>query len=156
MSEQCIALCDYQGIEDELSFVQGELLTVLHKSSDGFWSCAKQDGTKGLVPSCMVTSNCTPHLHTKNKAVALFDYTPKDAKEMALKQYDVITVVEPHRSPGWWYGVKDSEPKDQEPKLFPANFVTFNVVAAAFNFTARRDFELTLVKGDIVRVIRRW
>jgi hypothetical protein len=43
-----------------------------------------------------------------------------------------------------------------QPLLFPTNYVTCNLVVAAFPFHGRMRHELTLAVGDVVLVHRRW
>lgn len=93
---------------------------------------------RGLFASCFVSSNLrsVTGLFFRNKAICLYSYkaesskeekTPKtpatsttamvmssspssgpDEAEMSFVKGDVITVLRPSSSPGWWYGVNES------------------------------------------------
>lgn len=181
MAEQCIALCDYDATApDELSFKKNDVITVLAKGSDsGFWvgivaaSKDKPQGDaeprQGIFPNCFVSSNMHPNRKNTfiNKAMALFDMIPEEADQLSFKKHDVLTATKAGPSPGWWYGVNETQrrrsrrvdPNDdtfEMEKLFPANFVTCNVVVAAYAFVGRYSHELSLAVGDVVLVHRRW
>lgn len=114
MAEECVALCDFNGAEGELSFRKGEVITVLSKGTDsGFWEGISSDTTRrGLFPNCMVTSNLNVNRCSKvflNKAVSLFDYSARSDKEMNITKHDLITAVKPSPTPGWWFGVNETQ-----------------------------------------------
>lgn len=195
--EQCIALVDYEGQQpEEISFKKGDVITVVAKGSNsGFWegmvnnaprsgSSKKKDRSektdaadaekKGLFPNCFVSSNLRQNgipLFT-DKAMAMYDYSAKDASELHMKKGDVITVVRPGGSPGWWCAYNETAAKrmtgereehikarcgsKKHPLLFPTNFVTSKVVAASFSFQGRSAHELTLAPNDVILVHRRW
>ena len=192
MAEQCVALCDYEGIEGELTLNKGDRITVIAKGGDaGFWEGVVDAGTsrerQGFFPSCMVTSNMNPERAPVflDKAMALYDYVPKDDLEMALTKGDVITVLRQHpSSPGWWMGYNETglirdgkqstiapayvagsgnkrdpipvERDEKDAKIFPSNFVTSKLVMALFPFQGRHSHELSFQVKDVILVHRRW
>lgn len=189
-------------VPEEISFKKGDVITVVAKGSNsGFWegmvnnapkgskkkersetvkdalgSDAEASTTekKGLFPNCFVSSNLRPNTVPSftDKAMAMYDYVAKDASELPLKRGDVITVVRPGGSPGWWCGYNETAVKrmmgeredlikmkcgtKKHPLLFPTNFVSSKVVAASFAFQGRSAHELTLVANDVILVHRRW
>jgi len=138
-TEQCIALCDYTANDtSEISFRRGDLISVTGKRGDasGFWEgintgtnvdvmTGKKNkeataanssnnaggavATKGLFPTCMVTSNLRAFVEPRfcDKALALYDYKPRTIEEMELEKGDVITITRPSSAANWWYGVKE-------------------------------------------------
>ena len=54
---QVVALYDYQAQRsDELSFMRGDLITVLYKDNDNWWMGELQDGSQGFFPANYVAS----------------------------------------------------------------------------------------------------
>ena len=173
-AEQCIALTDFTAeLPDELSFKKGDVITVTAKgSASGFWEgCIGQEPNVrcGTFPNCLVSSNMTPDKPPifLNKCIALFDYAPRDGLEMRLTKGDLVTVLAPHEtSPGWWKGMNETQLRygkdprlcgsEMAPLIFPSNFVTANIVQAAFSFQGRHQHELTFIIGDVIQVHRRW
>lgn len=141
---------------------------------DALDSKAVDGRQKGLFPNCFVSSNLRPHAIPSftDKALAMYDYNAKEPSELSMKRNDLITVVRPGGSPGWWCGFNETAAKrmtgereelvkmrcgtKKHPLLFPTNFVTARVVQATFAFKARSSHELTLEQHDIVLVHRRW
>ncbi|ESL11372.1 hypothetical protein TRSC58_00879 [Trypanosoma rangeli SC58] len=179
--EQCVALVDYEACDsDEISFRRGDVIAVTAKGSiSGFWEgfvvtpgrgqeTVKE--SRGLFPNCFVTSNLCPREMPTfcDRALCLYDYTARDASEMHLRKGDLLRLVRPSASLGWWFGVKENEvgrtgSEDAsaggilvEPRLFPSNFVTCDVVCAAHSFEARQKHELWFGVGDVIQVHRRW
>ena len=138
-----------------------------------------REGRQGIFPNCFVTSNLNPNRKQTflNKAVALFDLPARDSTCMPLQKYDVITVTREGRT-GWWFGVNESRaqrrkdaalslansmkdvaavdvPEERE-LLFPSNYVTCQLVRAAYEFQARSRHEVSMKPGDVLIVHRRW
>ncbi|ORC92339.1 putative intersectin-1-like [Trypanosoma theileri] len=159
--EQCIALADYNACEaDEISFRRGDVITVTAKgSTSGFWEgYVAATPVRGLFPNCLVSSNMRPQQTPTfcDRALCLYDYTAADAAEMSFARGDVLRVVRRSAALGWWYGVNTSRAAEEEPRLLPSNFVTCNIVLAAFEFEARQKHELGLSVGDVIQVHRKW
>ncbi|KEG11985.1 putative intersectin-1-like [Trypanosoma grayi] len=181
--EQCVALTDYDACEaGEISFRRGDVITVTAKgSTSGYWEgCVvapgHAEGSCGLFPNCFVSSNMRPQQKPTfcNKALCLYDYKAADASEMSFRKGDLLGVVRPSASPGWWCGVNESEAGRMrqrqesedavalacgtvtEPLLLPSNFVTCRIVVAAFSFEARQKHELVCEVGDVIQVHRKW
>ena len=54
---QVVALYDYQAQRsDELSFMRGDLITVLYKDNDNWWMGELPDGNQGFFPANYVAS----------------------------------------------------------------------------------------------------
>lgn len=147
-------------------------------NTDGCSSSSAAEGEKrGLFPNCFVTSNLRRQVAPTflDKAMALYDYTARDSSELSMKKHDVLTVVRPSSSPGWWCGVNESAAKrmkglgssddhtigmtcgtKKRPLMFPVNFVTSKIVQATFAFQGRQAHELSFSAGDVILVHRRW
>lgn len=186
---------------DEISFKKNDTITVVAKgSASGFWEgyvnteplgsaagkrkkkgilddeavAAPSPVKKGLFPNCFVSSNIRPNLAPTfvDRAMALFDYVARDSSELTCKKGDVIIVVRPSASPGWWCGYNESATKRCEgrddkairhecgnkthPLMFPTNFVTSRIVQSSFPFTARQPHELSFVPGEVIFIHRKW
>jgi hypothetical protein len=157
---------------DELSFNQGDVITVVAKGvNSGFWEGVM--GTRrGQFPNCFVTSNANPNRPPTfcNKAMAMHEYAPHTDAEMRLRKHDVVTLVGRGASPGWWRGVNESEKKRvaaagaggaaaaaaEAVRLLPSNFMTCNIVQSLFAFEGRQHCELTIAVGDVILLHRRW
>ncbi|RNF13777.1 putative intersectin-1-like [Trypanosoma conorhini] len=186
--EQCVALVDYEAADpDEISFRRGDVIAVTAKgSTSGFWEGfvaapgrgpAATKEPRGLFPNCFVTSNLRRwEMPTFcDRALCLYDYAAADASEMSFRKGDRLRLARPSASPGWWFGVNESDAERAvgrrqeaagevapaaasltEPRLFPSNFVTCDIVRAAHSFEARHRHELRFEAGDVVQVHRRW
>eukprot|EP01063_Lacrimia_lanifica_P008774 TRINITY_DN15814_c0_g1_i1.p1 TRINITY_DN15814_c0_g1~~TRINITY_DN15814_c0_g1_i1.p1 ORF type:complete len:282 (+),score=98.44 TRINITY_DN15814_c0_g1_i1:104-949(+) len=158
--EECIALYDFDGGEGELSFKENDTIFVKAKGCDsGWWSGIGPDGMQGDFPNILVSSDMrrsAPPAWT-DRCVALYDYGGNDqGEEMRFARHDVIHVVRDcPESLGWWWGRNETR-GEQQVKMFPANFVTANVVKALYRFAARTPNEITFNKGDVIVVKRRW
>ena len=52
-----VALYDYQAQRsDELSFVRGDVITVLYKDNDNWWMGELPDGSQGFFPANYVAT----------------------------------------------------------------------------------------------------
>ena len=82
-------------------------------------------GKRGLFPNCFVSSNMRPQLTPTftNRAMALYDYVAKDAAEMTLHRHDVVHVVRPSASPGWWCGINETVAKSMALQREPAEVI---------------------------------
>lgn len=181
--EQCVALADYDAtVDDEISFRKGDTITVVAKgAASGYWegelnSHRKGSLKRGLFPNCFVSSNIRANVvpSFQDKALALYSYAAKARGEMSFEPGDVITVLRPSASAGWWCGWNESftqrlqrakrHPASIEaecgsstnPLIFPTNFVSCKVVEGSFAFEGRHSHELTITKGDVILVHRRW
>lgn len=199
-SEQCIAIADYTAVDaSEISFKKGDVISVVGKRGDasGFWEGVttgfnvdvmtgkknkvekvKQAGAvscRGLFPTCFVTSNMRAYNEPKfcDKALAIFDYAPRNAGEMELEKGDVITAIRPAALPGWWYGVKEGsgarisleslggplKPNAtvrKHEKIFPLQFVTSKIVVGGITCQGNTTNELPFTSGDVITVLRKW
>eukprot|EP01064_Diplonema_japonicum_P003380 TRINITY_DN12188_c0_g1_i1.p1 TRINITY_DN12188_c0_g1~~TRINITY_DN12188_c0_g1_i1.p1 ORF type:complete len:275 (+),score=52.53 TRINITY_DN12188_c0_g1_i1:47-871(+) len=156
--EQCLALEDYTGGEGEISFLKGEMIQVTAKGKDSGWWAGTCRGKTGLFPNCLVESeqvkNSPPFC---DYAVSLYDYcNDADPTEMKFKRGDLIKAHgQCEESPGWWWGVNETQGQS-DIRMFPSNFVTCNIVRSNFPFTARGPHELSVKKGDVITVKRKW
>ncbi|CUG89656.1 Hypothetical protein, putative [Bodo saltans] len=142
--------------------------------------------TKGLFPTCMVSSNMRAYNEPRfcDKILVLYDYAPKTNDEADLCKGDIWTVTRPSTSPGWWYGVKEgtgqrvgdsamsgptgsnkhksysSSPSKSSSssgeKLIPINFVTSKLVVSGLPCQGNATNELPMSTGDVLQMIRRW
>jgi hypothetical protein len=219
-TEQCVAICDYEGSTNEISFQKGDVISVTGKRGDssGFWegittgvnidimtgkknkhlstdkegkgnkkSASAADAaavsTKGLFPTCMVSSNMRAYNEPRfcDKVLVLYDYAHKTNDEADLCKGDVWTVTRPSTSPGWWYGVKEgagqrvgdaamaggpsagkthksysSAKSSSSEKLIPINFVTSKLVVGGLPCQGNATNELPMSAGDVLQLIRKW
>lgn len=57
---QVVALYDYQAQRsDELSFLRGDVITVLYKDNDNWWMGELSDGNQGFFPATYVATGST-------------------------------------------------------------------------------------------------
>ena len=161
--EQCIALYDFEGLDDELSFKEGDIITVTAKGKDsGYWT-GQVDGKTGVFPNVLVSGNSArlggqgarPVL--TNTAIALYAYNnEEDDSEMKFEKWDLVKVHKACQgSPGWWWAANQTQGAT-ELKMIPSNFFACDIVVALFAFEAREARELSFQKGDIVMCKRRW
>lgn len=87
---------------------------------EGEAAAGSESGKIGVFANCFVSSNLRNMTSSffLNKAVCLYDYGggpedgnprgARDAAEMHFVRGDVLTVVRPSASPGWWFGVNES------------------------------------------------
>jgi len=167
--EKCIALTSFTAsAPDELSFAKGDVITVVAKGKDsGFWE-GRIGERRGLFPNCFVSSNMHPNRPPglTDTALALFTYRPQRDGELGFEKHDLIGVSGPGASPGWFLGINvtalqkaraaDPDAPSPEPRLFPSNYVTCNLVRAQYAFNGRQRCELSLQPGDVIIVHRRW
>jgi len=133
--ERCICLYDHTGEDEtELSFVEGQVITVVEKDESGWYYAVTPDGKEGFVPKSFIEPFPISGVkkgddkEKKKKAffsrimgkkasgtardpalegeryIALFDFAGKEESELNLVEGQVITVTEKDES-GWFYAV---------------------------------------------------
>jgi len=119
------ALFNYTGVEDtELSFKEGDLITVTYKDESGWWE-GELAGRVGVFPSNHVDviggappASSSSAAGEYDKCKALFDYEAEDADELSVHEGDIIT-VEDEDDEGWYYGTNGQGKYGK----FPSNYV---------------------------------
>ncbi|KAI8975112.1 hypothetical protein BDF20DRAFT_914087 [Mycotypha africana] len=142
-----VVLFDYDADEsNEMSLIEGELITQIDQVDEGWWFGISEDGNKqGLFPANYVQlleeghrnnddtaaaaqpapsqQESQPQNQTETEqghvAVALYDYDAEEDNEISFAEGDKITQIE-FVSDDWWQGVDASGKKVG---LFPANYV---------------------------------
>ncbi|RXN38181.1 butyrophilin 2 [Labeo rohita] len=111
--DKCVALCDFTPEDDdELKLLKGETIEILKKSEGGWWKGKKNNQT-GFFPTSYV-KEIEP---SKDKCVALYDFTPEDDDELKLLKGETIEILE--KSGGeWWKGKKNNQTG-----VFPTSYV---------------------------------
>lgn len=95
--------------EDELSFREGDYVTVITKNADGWWE-GEANGARGVFPGNYVEEYLRP------KVKAQWAYTAQRADELSFSEGDVIEVLE---EKGNWHRGECGGRSG----LFPANYV---------------------------------
>jgi len=137
------ALYDYTAAEvNELSFKEGDIVTLLEKFEDSDWWKGELNGVEGLFPvnfmesvSMQNSSKSTtatpagaaspisksPSSSSTSKKLeqfrAIYDYTAQEPNELSFQEGAVITLVEKYPDSDWWNGEVNGKVG-----LFPLNF----------------------------------
>jgi len=121
-----VSLYSYDATEaGELTFVEGETITLLEESESGWWRGRLSNGAEGLFPSNFVEEqgkvSAAPSGDNYISAdyKALYDYDAEDPSELTIKENDLL-FVETEKD-GWYFGYRKSEPAKKG--NFPSNFV---------------------------------
>lgn len=96
--------------EDELSFREGDVVTVIAKNTDGWWD-GEANGARGVFPG-----NYVQELSARPKVKALWAYSAQRADELSFAEGDIIEVLE---EKGNWHRGECGGRSG----LFPANYV---------------------------------
>ncbi|CAG8559584.1 8724_t:CDS:10 [Paraglomus occultum] len=103
------------GESNEMSLVEGEIITNIVQLDEGWWQGEGDDGKKsGLFPAYS-------HAGEEDSgytAVALYAYTADEANEISFDEGAIITNIT-FESDDWWQGTAP----DGSVGLFPANYV---------------------------------
>jgi hypothetical protein len=126
-SKVLVALYSYDATEaGELTFGEGELITLLEENDSGWWRGRLANGSEGLFPSNfveeqgkdpVVTGTGSNVINANYKA--LYDYDAEDNTEISIKENDMLFVES--EKDGWYYGYRQSDPSQKG--NFPSNFV---------------------------------
>jgi len=129
-----VALFSYDATEEnELTFVEGDLITLLEENESGWWKGRlNSTGVEGLFPSNFVeekvgaaapVTNAVKQSpsgsEVKAEYIALYDYDAEDNTEISIKENDHLYVES--ETDGWYYGYRKAEPGKKG--NFPSNFV---------------------------------
>jgi len=135
-SQEVVALYDYEATEEgELTFAEGEKLTLLEQDDSGWWKGKNVKGVVGVFPSNFVEivgANGTASaagggtgggsggnaIEINADYRALYDYDAEDDTELTIKEGDILHVIS--ETDGWYYGTRKTDGKQGN---FPSNFV---------------------------------
>ena len=103
------ALHDFKGSSegDELSFIQGDTISLIKTDISGWWQGELENGSVGWFPRtyvCQKTEFKKGLSPKPSTVVATSDYTgDSEIHELSFRKNDVIELLEQHAS-GWWLG----------------------------------------------------
>jgi hypothetical protein len=137
-NQEVVALYDYEATEEgELTFAEGERLTLLEQDDSGWWKGKTSKGLVGVFPSNFVelagakTEGAAAAaggssggggggnaIEINSDYRALYDYDAEDDTELTIKEGDILHVVS--ETDGWYYGTRKADGKQGN---FPSNFV---------------------------------
>jgi len=124
--KQLVALYNYDATEDnELTFVEGDLIDLLEENESGWWRGRLQVSLKeGLFPSNFVEEQgkatvTSGPIEIRSEYIALYDYDAEDNTEISIKENDALFVES--ETDGWYYGYNKNTPTIKG--NFPSNFV---------------------------------
>ncbi|KAM0249192.1 hypothetical protein ACHAQJ_009136 [Trichoderma viride] len=89
---------------------------------------------------------------------ALYDYTPKEDAELAIKQGDLLYILEKNDDDGWWKAKKKAgtDDEDEPTGLIPNNYVekaeTVGHARAIYEYTRQTDEELSFSEDAVLEV----
>eukprot|EP00005_Dracoamoeba_jomungandri_P002916 CAMPEP_0174255746 /NCGR_PEP_ID=MMETSP0439-20130205/5054_1 /TAXON_ID=0 /ORGANISM="Stereomyxa ramosa, Strain Chinc5" /LENGTH=529 /DNA_ID=CAMNT_0015338067 /DNA_START=28 /DNA_END=1617 /DNA_ORIENTATION=+ len=122
---QVRALYNYTGVEDtELSFQEGDLITVTYKDESGWWE-GELNGVVGVFPSNHVQEvgaedeYYDDYYEDWEKCKAIYEYKAEDEDELSIAVGDIMT-IEDEDDEGWYYGTQESSGAYGK---FPSNYV---------------------------------
>jgi len=133
--QEVVALYDYDATEEgELTFAEGEKLTLLEQDDSGWWKGKTSKGQIGVFPSNFVEIVGANNSGTTGGGTgggsggnaieinadyrALYDYDAEDDTELTIKEGDILHVIS--ETDGWYYGTRKTDNKQGN---FPSNFV---------------------------------
>lgn len=96
--------------DDELSFNEGDLITVFAKNADGWWE-GEAHGYRGVFPGNYVVEEA------QKRVKAQWAYTAQRADELSFAENQIIVVLE--EKGNWHRGEYNGKTG-----LYPANYVT--------------------------------
>ena len=94
-SQMVIALYDYHGIEGDLSFTQGDLITVVSVEQD--WMTGVLNNVQGTFPSNYVE----PYKVGLTKAKCVFDFTAIEATDLSIRVDEIFYIIDYIEGNGW-------------------------------------------------------
>lgn len=134
------ALFDFQGESaDELSFKEGETLTLTHVLDEGWGACVNRDGTFGMVP--------LNYTESSQFAYALCDSTPKD-NGLAFQKGDILHVFPSFQNNDSWLGCMMD---GSEGSVRKSDVMLVKRARAVANYTSDG---VSFRKGDRVYILR--
>ncbi|UKZ78067.1 hypothetical protein TrVFT333_005801 [Trichoderma virens FT-333] len=89
---------------------------------------------------------------------ALYDYTPNEDAELAIKQGDLLYILEKNDDDGWWKAKKKAgtDDEDEPTGLIPNNYVekaeTVGHARAIYEYTRQTDEELSFSEDAVLEV----
>ncbi|KAL6689805.1 hypothetical protein J3F84DRAFT_391226 [Trichoderma pleuroticola] len=89
---------------------------------------------------------------------AIYDYTPNEDAELAIKQGDLLYVLEKNDDDGWWKAKKKAgtDDEDEPSGLIPNNYVekaeTVGHARAIYEYTRQTDEELSFSEDAVLEV----
>jgi len=111
------ALYSFEGGRlDNLSFKEGDIITVLKQDSSGWWQGSTLEGRIGIFPRNYVELNEVRDSY--DVAVAEFNFESDKEGDLTFREGDEIIVLR-HLSPEWWRG----RSLDKREGIFPASYV---------------------------------
>jgi len=130
-----VSLYSYDATEEnELTFGEGEVITLLEANESGWWKGRLANGSEGLFPSNFVedqgkaasgggggeaTANANGVTEIMADFRSLYDYDAEDDTEITIKENELLFVES--EKDGWYYGYNKSTPSVKG--NFPSNFV---------------------------------
>jgi len=116
-----VALYTYDATEEnEISFLEGEAITLIEKDDSGWWRGRNNKGKEGLFPSNFVEivgEEAIGSIEINKDFKALYSYEAEDETELSIKEGEILHVVS--ETDGWYFGT-NSQGKEGN---FPSNFV---------------------------------
>ncbi|KAL6810668.1 hypothetical protein GGI42DRAFT_314638 [Trichoderma sp. SZMC 28013] len=89
---------------------------------------------------------------------AIYDYTPNEDAELAIKQGDLLYILEKNDDDGWWKAKKKAgtDDEDEPSGLIPNNYVekaeTVGHARAVYEYTRQTDEELSFSEDAVLEV----
>ncbi|PTB59853.1 hypothetical protein M431DRAFT_135686 [Trichoderma harzianum CBS 226.95] len=89
---------------------------------------------------------------------AIYDYTPNEDAELAIKQGDLLYILEKNDDDGWWKAKKKAgtDDEDEPSGLIPNNYVekaeTVGHARAIYEYTRQTDEELSFSEDAVLEV----
>ena len=128
---KAVALFDYTARSAaEMSFAKHDLITAIRPAPNAGWWFGVNETQRRAARAAEAAAGSPP--------------APRNAVSLGSTYFD----AEP--------GKADNADAERWVRLLPTNFVTCNVVVAAYPFQGRQRHELSLSVGDVVMVHRRW
>lgn len=143
------ALTDRIGVEREMTFQRGDILVVVGPSSQlGWWLGVNLSVRHRYLVAHVQRGGESPSAADAMRALrnALQEPDAAEVLERLSASLGSTTAVDL----GHMCGTR------RRPLRFPIEYVTCDLVQAAFSFTARSPHELSFTEGDVVAVRRRW
>jgi len=167
------ALFDLQATQEgQLPLIKGNDIILVEKTSAEWWRGTYYGQQIGSFPSNYVQElNPQEPFEGVEIAVALYDYTPLESYDLSFKT-GALLIVAAKPLTDWWWG------EDLNGKLgvFPTTYVAtlidtriypieeskvepvakpISVAGATYDYTANGDNELSLRKGDVVKIFEK-
>eukprot|EP01006_Ploeotia_vitrea_P028535 TRINITY_DN61205_c0_g1_i1.p1 TRINITY_DN61205_c0_g1~~TRINITY_DN61205_c0_g1_i1.p1 ORF type:complete len:308 (-),score=26.38 TRINITY_DN61205_c0_g1_i1:234-1157(-) len=151
MSENVVAQYDMDTpVIGELTIRKGDTISISNKGKDsGWWEGVNlRTGQPGVFPNCFVTIESHHHRPAQDFVNAALVVQPFEQFEVG----DLLTIV--GKRGDAFLGICHA--KNLRTLSVPPTHVVCNLAKVEHDFVARHKYELTVKRGDIVRVERKW